>query len=75
MSSSMVYLDKATFDAELDRLTGVYLKLRVAAQKQGIEIEMAVQQAFEGGQLAAEDHEMLRLLLLGGLRDGASPNG
>ncbi|MBL6079681.1 hypothetical protein JMJ56_16810 [Belnapia sp. T18] len=74
MSSSMVYLDKATFDAELDRLTGVYLKLRVAAQKQGIEIEMAVQQAFESGQLAAEDHEMLRLLLLGGLRDGASPN-
>ena len=63
MSDGKVYLDKATFDAELDRLTGVYLKLKVAAQSHGIEIETAARQAFEGGQLTAEDYEMVRLLL------------
>ncbi len=41
MSSGKAYLDNATSDAKLDRLPGVYLKLRVAAQKQGIEIETA----------------------------------
>ncbi|MBL6082537.1 hypothetical protein JMJ56_31730 [Belnapia sp. T18] len=41
MSGGRVYPDKATFDAELDRLTSVYPKLKVAAQKQGIEIETA----------------------------------
>ncbi len=37
MSGGRVYSDRATFDAELDRLTGICLKLKVVAQKQGIE--------------------------------------
>ena len=39
MSDGKIYPDKATFEADLDRLTGVFLELKVAAQGQGIEIE------------------------------------
>ncbi len=59
------YPDKATFKAELDRLTGFCLKIKVAAQKLGIEVETAALQAFQTGQLTAEDYEMVRLALGG----------
>ncbi|MBL6082489.1 hypothetical protein JMJ56_31475 [Belnapia sp. T18] len=67
VSGGKGYPDKATFEAELDRLTGVYLKLKVAAQKQGIEIETAARQAAEAGTLTPEDYEMIRLMLSGDL--------
>ncbi|MBL6082358.1 cupin domain-containing protein [Belnapia sp. T18] len=53
--------DKATFDAELDRLTGVYLKLKAAAQKQGIEIETAAHQAAKLGLPLGEGRFTLRM--------------
>ncbi len=68
------YPDKATFDAELDRLTGIYLKLKVAAQAQAVEIENTARQAFEAGQLTFEDFEMMGLLLLG-RPSGGNPGG
>ena len=43
MSGGRVYPDKTPFDAGLDRLIGICLKFNVAAQKQGSEIQTAVQ--------------------------------
>ena len=65
MNDGTAYPDQATFNAELDRLTGVCLRIRQAARRQGIGIETAARQATDTGMLSPEDYEIVSRVFLG----------
>ncbi len=56
-----VYPDKATFDAELDRLSGISVRLKIRVKKEGIESETARLRAAQAGEIIEEDAETGRL--------------
>lgn len=56
-----VYPNKATFDAELDRLSGICVRLKIRAKKEGIESETAHLCAAQAGEIIEEDAETSRL--------------
>src|SRR3954465_10343282 len=51
--------------AEADRLLGIDLRLRVQAQKAGVEVETACRRAAQAGEISPEDAQLLRLALGG----------
>jgi hypothetical protein len=53
-------LDKAAIEAEADRLSGVYLKVRLLAQSRQIDLVQAGHEAVANGLISAEDWELVR---------------
>ncbi|WP_043367229.1 hypothetical protein [Belnapia sp. F-4-1] len=60
----MDYPDEAAFDAELNRLTSICIRIVVAAKKEGIEVGMMAMRAAETGLLAPEDYEIVSRVFL-----------
>lgn len=58
-----VDLDKAAIEAEADRLSGVYLRVRMLAQAQRIDVLDAGREAVAKGLVTAEDWELVRAAL------------
>jgi hypothetical protein len=56
-------LDKAVIEAEADRLSGVYLRVRMLAQSRQIDLLQAGNEAVANGLISAEDWELVRAAL------------
>jgi hypothetical protein len=52
--------DKLGIAAEADRLSGVYLRIRLLAQAQGVDVIAAGRDAVAKGIVAAADWELVR---------------
>jgi len=53
-------IDKLAVEAEADRLSGVYLRIRLLAQAQRIAVLQAGLDAVANGLVSAEDWELVR---------------
>jgi hypothetical protein len=52
--------DKLAIEAEADRLSGVYLRIRLLAQAQRIDVIEAGREAVSKGVVSASDWELVR---------------
>jgi hypothetical protein len=53
-------LDRLAIEAEADRLSGVYLRVRLLAQARRIEFEAAGREAVANGVVSAADWDVIR---------------
>lgn len=57
--------EQAIFEAEVDRLFGIYLRIKLLAQSRRMEVEAAGHEAAANGLIQPEDWVMVRQAITG----------